>query len=84
MRYFFRGATELEIDSSQRINLPKNLSEYAEVDKEVILFAYFDRIEIWAKEQYDSLMDDEPHDFATLAEEVMGKIQSGHGKSDLP
>jgi MraZ protein len=84
VRYFFRGATELEIDSSQRINLPKNLSEYAEVDKEVILFAYFDRIEIWAKEQYDSLMDDEPHDFATLAEEVMGKIQSGHGKSDLP
>jgi MraZ protein len=84
VRYFFRGATELEIDSSQRINLPKNLSEYAEVDKEVILFAYFDRVEIWAKEQYDSLMDDEPHDFAALAEEVMGKIQSGHGKSDLP
>jgi MraZ protein len=82
VRYFFRGASELEIDSSQRLLLPKSLSDYAEVDKEVILFAYFDRIEIWAKEQYDNFLDEEPQDFADLAEEVMGKIQMGHGQSD--
>jgi MraZ protein len=58
------------------------LSEHAQIDKEVILFAYFDRIEIWSKEQYDLLMGDEPNDFADLAEEVMGKIQNGYGKSD--
>jgi MraZ protein len=82
VRFFFRGATELEIDSSQRLLLPKNLSEHAQIDKEVILFAYFDRIEIWSKEQYDLIMGDEPNDFADLAEEVMGKIQNGYGKSD--
>ena len=58
------------------------MSEHAQIDKEVILFAYFDRIEIWSKEQYDLLMGDEPNDFADLAEEVMGKIQNGYGKSD--
>lgn len=82
VRYFFRGASELDIDSSQRLLLPKALSDYAEIQKEVILFAYFDRIEIWSKEQYDGLLDDEPHDFADLAEEVMGKIQGGNGQSD--
>lgn len=83
VRYFFRGATEMEIDSSQRLLLPKSLADYAAVDKEVILFAYFDRIEIWSKEQYDGLLDDEPNDFAALAEEVMGKIQGGNGRTDL-
>jgi MraZ protein len=73
----------MEIDSSQRLLLPKSLSDYAAVDKEVILFAYFDRIEIWSKEQYDGLLDDEPNDFAALAEEVMGKIQGGNGRTDL-
>ena len=72
----------MDIDSSQRLLLPKALSDYAEIQKEVILFAYFDRIEIWSKEQYDGLLDDEPHDFADLAEEVMGKIQGGNGQSD--
>jgi len=77
VRYFFRGATELDIDSNQRLNLPKSLAEYANIQKEVVLFAYFDRIEIWSKEQYDGLLEDEPNDFGNLAEEVMGKIMGG-------
>jgi MraZ protein len=81
-RYFFRGATEVEIDSSQRLLLPKTLSDYAEIKKEVVFFAYLDRIEIWADEIYNGMIDQEPNDFAALAEEVMGKINSGHGHSD--
>jgi MraZ protein len=77
VRYFFRGATEVEIDGSQRMLLPKNLSDYAVIDKDVVLFAYFDRIEIWSKDEYDNLLGAEPNDFADLAEEVMGKIQFG-------
>jgi MraZ protein len=72
VRYFFRGATELALDSSERINFPNPLLEYIEAKKEVVLFAYFNRIEVWAKEQYDNLLDAEPSDFADLAEEVMG------------
>ena len=40
--------------------------------KEVVLFAYFDRIEVWNKATYDNLLTDEPDDFSRLAEDVMG------------
>jgi len=49
------------------------LLEYAGIEKEVILSAFNDRIEIWAKEVYDQLMDDEPDDFSDLAEEILGR-----------
>ena len=72
VRYFFRGATELELDSNTRMLLPKMLLEYAAIDKELVLLAYFDKIEIWSKEQYEALLEEEPEDFEALAEAVMG------------
>lgn len=74
VRYFYRGAQKLEMDSADRILITKRLLEYAGVDKDVILSAYNDRIEIWAKDQYDLLLDEEPDDFSDLAEDVLGKI----------
>ena len=74
-RYFYRGATELALDSSERVNLPKRLLQYAGVEKELIVFAYYNRIELWAKDEYDQLLEDEPTDFADLAEDVMGGLE---------
>jgi len=37
-----------------------------------VLFAYMDQIEIWAKSAYQQMIDEEPKDFAELAEEVFG------------
>jgi len=73
VRYFFRGATELTLDSNSRLLIPKNLLQYAGIDREIVLFAYFNRVELWAKEVYENLLTDEPEDFSALAEEVMGK-----------
>jgi MraZ protein len=73
VRYFYRGATELQMDAADRILLPKRLLEYAGIEKEVVLSAYNGRIEIWTKEEYDSLLDDEPVDFSDLANEVLGE-----------
>ncbi len=72
IRYFYRGATELGLDGTGRMLLPKRLLGYADVEKEVVLFAYSNRIEVWDKSVYDGLLTDEPEDFALLAEEVMG------------
>lgn len=72
VRYFFRGASELELDASERVLLPKPLLEYIGNGKELVLFAYFNRIEIWNKNDYDNLLDSEPSEFSSLAEEVMG------------
>jgi MraZ protein len=75
-RYFFRGATELSMDTTNRLLLPKPLLDYASIEKDLVLFAYSNRIEVWSKANYESLLNDEPDDFASLAEEVMAKNKS--------
>lgn len=77
IRFFTRGATELTLDASGRVNLPKSLLEFAGIDGEVILSCQFDKIELWSKTAYDNLLDSEPEDFANLAEEVMGNKNRG-------
>jgi len=72
IRYFTRGATELQVDGSNRVILPKSLIEYAGIDKEVVLSCQFNKIELWSRETYDAQIDNEPENFANLAEEVMG------------
>jgi MraZ protein len=73
LRKFNRGATEIELDGTNRLLLPKTLMEYAGITRDIILFAYGNRIEVWAEGEYDRMMKDDSADFASLAEEVMGK-----------
>ncbi len=72
VRRFYNGATELELDATGRLLLPKRLLEYAGVDKDLIFVACANRIEIWNTETYDKHMSDDTIDFAGLAEKVMG------------
>ncbi|MDX9941228.1 MAG: division/cell wall cluster transcriptional repressor MraZ [Bacteroidales bacterium] len=83
VRYFFRGASEVMLDSANRLLLPKSLLEYAGIEKEIVLFAYGQRIEIWAREVYESMMNNEPEDFSSLAEDVMGKITNQSGNEGV-
>lgn len=73
VRYFYRGANKVTMDSADRILVTKRLLEYANIERDVILSAYNDRIEIWATDEYDRMMDEEPDDFSDLAEDVLGK-----------
>ncbi len=73
VRYFHRGANEVELDSSERVLIQKRLLEYAGIENDIVLFAYFDKIEIWAQAEYDKMLDVQPSDFAALAERVMKK-----------
>lgn len=82
LRYFFRGATEIRTDGAGRLLLPKALIEYGGIDKDIVLFAYGKRVEIWGRESYEQMMADEPDDFSVLAEEVMGKINSKGGADE--
>lgn len=75
MRQYFRGATELLSDASDRILLPKQLMAFAGIKKEVILFAHMDKIEIWDKKRYEDELDVDSDDYADLANDVMGFLQ---------
>ena len=72
VRYFYRGATEIVMDATDRLNLPKPLFSYARIDKSVLLCAQNDVIEIWNKQLYEDLLSIDSDAFADLAEEVMG------------
>lgn len=80
IRYFTRGASELNLDTANRVLLPKPLLDYAGIDTDVVLSCQLNKIEVWAKEAYEQALDDEPENFANLAEEVMGskKKEAGH------
>lgn len=71
VRKFQNGASKVTMDSNGRILLSKDLMTFAGITKEVVLFAYADRIEIWDKTKYDNVMNEEMGDFAELAEDVM-------------
>ena len=83
-RYFYRGATELTLDNASRLLLPKSLLSYAGIVRDVVLFAFSNRIEVWARDRYEKLMTDEPEDFSILAEDVMGKQEKSDSRDDVP
>ena len=74
-RQFHNGATQISLDNSGRVLIPKTLMSFAGIQKDAVLFAYADRIEIWAKDKYEEVMNQDVDAFADLAEEVMGGIE---------
>lgn len=75
IRAFHNGATELVLDGTNRLLLPKPLLQFASIEKDLVLFAFKNRIEVWSKEKYKQTMKINNEDFAALAEKVMGKNQ---------
>ena len=71
VRNFVAGMKEVMIDTdSGRLQIPKNLADYAKIEKEVVLNAVFDKIEIWNKEMYERVLEEGEKDYADLAEEI--------------
>lgn len=73
-RHFLNGATNIELDSAGRLNLPKNLMEYAGMEKDIVLVSAINKIEIWDKSKYTQFFETfTPESFSDLANEVMNK-----------
>ena len=71
-RYFLNGATQLDLDSANRLLIPKNLMEYAGLEKDIVLVSAVNKIEIWDKIKYQQFFDTfSPEAFSNLANEVM-------------
>jgi MraZ protein len=73
-RLFHQGAKAVSLDNAGRILVPVTHMERVGLNKEVMLIAYNDRIEIWDKTKYFNLIEGNIADFADLANEVMGDI----------
>ncbi|MCE3278706.1 MAG: transcriptional regulator, MraZ family [Bacteroidetes bacterium] len=74
IRMFNYGVVPVELDSTGRLLIPKDLSGFAGISKNVVMAAAGDRIEIWDKKAYEKFINDSTSDFEKLAEDVMGGI----------
>ena len=74
IRMFMAGVKMLDMDASGRLQISKDLIKFSGIKKEVVLSSSVNRIEIWDKDNYESVINDPEVDFADLAEEVMGNI----------
>lgn len=74
IRRFTAGVKVVEIDALGRLLVPKDLTTFAQISKDIVLSSAVNIIEIWDKDLYEKSIDDSVVDFADLAEDVMGNI----------
>ncbi len=72
IRKFMAGVKTVELDSTGRLLIPKDLTLYSNIKKEIVLASVVNKIEIWDKSEYEAAVDYDPDEFANLAEDVMG------------
>ena len=72
IRRFTAGVRFIELDASGRLLIPKDLCQFAGIQKQIVLSSAINIIEIWDKDNYEKAIDDAASDFALLAEDVMG------------
>ena len=72
IRRFTAGVKVVELDAASRILIPKDLCDFAGIQKQIVMASSVNIIEIWDKDKYEKAIDDAALDFADLVEEVMG------------
>ena len=74
IRMFTAGVKNVELDSSERILIPKDLKQYANLNKEIVIAGAGELFEIWDKESYEKVISANKEDFGQLTEDVLGEI----------
>ena len=57
-----------DLDKQGRFLVNKNLREFAEIERDVMIIGVSDRIEIWSKEKWDKYSEAEYSDDAIMSE----------------
>ncbi|EGL82165.1 Protein mraZ [Caldalkalibacillus thermarum TA2.A1] len=70
-RFFFSGATECELDKQGRVNIPANLREYAQLEKDCVVIGVSSRVEIWSKGVWEDYFAASEESFAEIAEKIV-------------
>lgn len=72
MRRILANTYMVEMDSSSRILIPQNLINSTKIIKEIYIIGMNDHYEIWAKEEYDKMINEDDLSISQLIEEVLG------------
>lgn len=74
IREFMDGVKIIELDDAGRLLIPRDLVQWAGIEKDVVLASSINMIEIWDKTSYETNLKENAESFADLAEEVMGNV----------
>lgn len=70
-RFFFSGAVECTVDKQGRINIPAPLRKYALLEKECVVIGVSNRIEFWAKDEWEDYFEASEQSFVDIAENLL-------------
>ena len=70
-RFFFSGASELEVDKQGRVVLPGNLRDYAGIDKDVVIIGVGTRVEIWSYDSWNEYNQSAASGYEEIAESLV-------------
>jgi len=76
IRMFTAGVKTVEMDNVGRLQISKDLTQFANLSKEIVITSAGELFEIWDKESYEQVIAVSEIDFANLAEDVMGNLDS--------
>ncbi|MEW5674927.1 division/cell wall cluster transcriptional repressor MraZ [Flavobacterium enshiense] len=74
IRKFMAGVKMVDIDDAGRLLLSKDLIDFAQISKDLVLTSKVNIVEIWDKDLYEQAISGDDMDFADLAEQVMGDL----------
>ena len=83
IRSYMSGLKIVNLDSSSRILIPKDLIVFAGLEKQIVLSSSVNIIEVWDKKEYEISVSKSLKNFGDLAEEVMGD-NSYLSNDDIP
>ena len=69
-RMFLSGAYKREIDAKGRINLDKNLIEYAGLQRECVIIGVGERLELLDKQEWERYYDERRHLLEEISEGI--------------
>ena len=72
LRMFLQEAAEDKLDSQSRLLIPKNLIDYAELSKDVLILGAIKKIEIWNPQNYEDYLRTSELSYEEIAKQVMG------------
>ncbi len=72
IRMFTAGVKTVELDNAGRLQISKDLTHFADLQKDIVITSAGELFEIWNKEAYEKVISTNEVDFASLAEDVMG------------
>ena len=78
-RLYFSGACEVTCDKQGRILVPDYLKEFAKIKRDVMIVGVSDRMEIWAKENWEEFYKTNKDLFEKTAEKIFNDQEGSNG-----